>query len=560
MVFAAAVVALAVTSAESKAETTTISGNPLSIFISSSGNLQVQHVGTSAYSFYSPSSEVGDAGFFIGFPGAVPSQNIEAGSYFGPPLLAGPERYSYEEGAFGAVSGGEGETPFTQTLTNTVNDPEDESKVLTIVQTVTYTPGAGAFRTKWTLKNVSGTSLTFRASAAADLYLEGSDVGGGFFESGPPRFIGGLSEAANRGGGLEEVEGSPWSAYQEGGYSSDIWDAVSEPTGPGFDNTFLTELLDNGAGVQWEVASLANGASKTLELIWNLGLPGISATPPSASLPRGSQHSVTITGTDRNGNAYDNVPLNYTIEGANPSNGAVTMTAGQAVVSWTGENTGQDQLTVFPDENGDGVRQINEPPATATADWYQQPPRTRITSGPRGTTHSHRAQFGFSSNEPRVRFQCKLSGDRVARQAKRWRRCDPPMHYTGLRFGSKTFRVRALKGGTTGPAATRNWRIVKRRGPKPLVIPATRRKAIFRVVCPLSRRCRARVSIAARGKTLARGRYSVRPHSSHRVRIGLTKAGRRALAASKRVGAKLTIVDTHDRKHETLPVILKRRR
>ncbi len=552
--------AFAIFSPGARGETATLGGSPLTVFVSSAGNLQVAHTGTSSYSFYSPSEMEGDGGFFVGFPGDIPSQNIEAGSFFGPPLRAGPENYAYEQVSFGAVSGGEGGVPYTQTLTNAVNDPEDESKVLTVAQTVTYEPGAGAFRTKWTLKNVSGTTLSFRASAAADLYLEGSDVGSGFFEAGPPRFIGGLSEAANRGGGLEEVASSPWSAYQEGGYYSDIWEAVSHPEGPGFDNTFLTELLDNGTGVQWEIAGLANGASKTLELVWNLGLPGVSVSPESATVPRGSQHSVTVSGTDRNGNAFDGVPLNYTIDGANPQSGTVTMSGGQAVVTWTGDNVGHDQLTAYPDENGDGARQVNEPEVSATADWYQQPPTTRITSGPRGKTFRRYAKFGFTSNEPEVSFECKLTGKRVSRRAKSWAPCDSPKRYSRLRPGGRIFWVRALKGGTTGRAAKRGWRVVKRKGPKPLVVPATRRKAIFRVVCPLRRACRAKVRISAGKRTLARGRYAVRAHSSHRVRIGLTRAGRRLLAAKRRVGAKLTIRDIRTRKHESLRIILKRRR
>ena len=94
---------------------------------------------------------------------------------------------------------------------------------------------------------------------------------------------------------------------------------------------------------------------------------------------------------------------------------------------------------------------------------------------------------------------------------------------------------------------------------KPLTIPTTRRKAFFKPSCGLAKRCRARVVINAGGKTLARGRYSVPAHSSHKVAIALTGAGRKALARKRRVRAKLTIVDTRTRKRETLPVILRRR-
>jgi len=109
------------------------------------------------------------------------------------------------------------------------------------------------------------------------------------------------------------------------------------------------------------------------------------------------------------------------------------------------------------------------------------------------------------------------------------------------------------------------WTLHMRRAPghprhrKPVTIPTTARKAIFRAVCQLSERCGARVEIKAGKKTLARGRYSVPAHSSRKVRIGLTKAGRRALARMGRVRAKLKIVDTRTHKREAVAVVLKRR-
>ena len=93
---------------------------------------------------------------------------------------------------------------------------------------------------------------------------------------------------------------------------------------------------------------------------------------------------------------------------------------------------------------------------------------------------------------------------------------------------------------------------------KPLTIPTTRRKAFFKPSCGLAKRCRARVTIKAGGKVLARGRYSVPAHSSHKVAIALTGAGRKALARKRRVRAKLTIVNIRTRKRETLLVVLRR--
>jgi hypothetical protein len=151
---------------------------------------------------------------------------------------------------------------------------------------------------------------------------------------------------------------------------------------------------------------------------------------------------------------------------------------------------------------------------------------------------------------------------------QRWHRCATPKRYTRLQPGGKAFGVRAAKGGSTSPAATWSWTIVKRRGPrsrpghkrKLLVIPANRRKVFFKPVCRFAKRCRARVTIKTANRILARGRYSIPPHSLRKVAITLTRAGQKTLSRKRRIRAKLTVVDTRTRKHETAPVILRRRR
>ena len=117
--------------------------------------------------------------------------------------------------------------------------------------------------------------------------------------------------------------------------------------------------------------------------------------------------------------------------------------------------------------------------------------------------------------------------------------------------------MRALLAGEAGKPARRAWKIV--RAPKRLAIPTTARTARFRAVCRLGRRCTARVTIKAGNKTLARGRYSLPAHSSRKVAIPLTKAGRKAVSHRRRTAARLTIVDTRSHKRETVAVVLRRR-
>ncbi len=154
-------------------------------------------------------------------------------------------------------------------------------------------------------------------------------------------------------------------------------------------------------------------------------------------------------------------------------------------------------------------------------------------------------------------FQCRLSGRSVPARLSRWRRCRRSKGYRGLQPGRKVFAVRVAGGGRI---ARRAWIVAGNAAPGPLAIPATARWAFFRVVCRSSTRCNARVTIAADNTSIARGSYSVSAHSSRRVRVRLTQAGRRALSSQARVRAKLTIVDPRTHKRETLPVVLKRRR
>ena len=138
------------------------------------------------------------------------------------------------------------------------------------------------------------------------------------------------------------------------------------------------------------------------------------------------------------------------------------------------------------------------------------------------------------------------------------------IEYAGVRCTSARNGITCIK--LTKPRRGLGFRVskdeavrVKRNlGPGRLTIPTTAHNAFFKPSCDLSTRCSAQVTVKGGGKVLARGGYSIPAHSSRRVAIPLTAAGRKALAGKSRVGAKLTIVDTHTGKRETVPVVLKR--
>jgi len=84
-------------------------------------------------------------------------------------------------------------------------------------------------------------------------------------------------------------------------------------------------------------------------------------------------------------------------------------------------------------------------------------PETRITSGPNDTTESHEAEFGFSADEKRSSFQCRID-------SFEWGTCKPPITYTEVPDGDHTFSVRARDrfGNVDATPATRSWTVGSR--------------------------------------------------------------------------------------------------
>ena len=80
---------------------------------------------------------------------------------------------------------------------------------------------------------------------------------------------------------------------------------------------------------------------------------------------------------------------------------------------------------------------------------------------PKPTTTSGSACFKFSSGRAGAHFQCRLTGQGVAKRLRRWSACRSPKRYSGLKPGSKAFSVRAIDPvGGVGKPDKRRWRIV----------------------------------------------------------------------------------------------------
>jgi hypothetical protein len=224
-----------------------------------------------------------------------------------------------------------------------------------------------------TNRNDSTTPLLVRAYEVANLYVAGNDAGVGYLDPGPPRQLGGINEAAGSSGRLVEV--TPWSAFQEGRYG-DVFAVAGNPSQPGFNNTTDPTLLDNGAGVQWNVAALPQPGSQTFQVIWRFRrfLP-LTLALTAATKAQGQIATATVTARNSDGNAAPGRSVLYAITGANPGAGALTTGAdGTATIAWAGANLGTDTLTAFIDTNGNGVRDADEPVQTADVTWKPPPP------------------------------------------------------------------------------------------------------------------------------------------------------------------------------------------
>jgi hypothetical protein len=379
-VAAAALAALGLTALGASAASAApiaLGGTPLNVFVDSRGQLQAFRSGQPAGIYYPSTSQTGDAGFFLAELDGTPTVNGFDGA-------AGPDGLAQ----YNPV------TADPPTGTGTAADPIKQVTSFTtagttidITQTTTYVNGSQEFRLRWDVHNMGG-AAHFKAIAAADFFFEGSDRGTGIYTQGPPQFIGGTNGDTGASGGFVEVPStSPWSRYQALAFGSspgEVWNKVesSATTTPTLDNTVVGEQVDNAGAVEWDQyatgAGLANGATATFELIARTAVPSaLQLNPTNAGAPKGVPINVTATAVDSAGQPYAGRTLRYTITGANPGSGAVTIgPTGSAVMTDPGTNAGADTLVAFIDFNNDGARQAAEPQASALATFIDSIPPT----------------------------------------------------------------------------------------------------------------------------------------------------------------------------------------
>ena len=318
---------------------TITSAGPLDrIFVGTDGATQISRVGDTSFQVYPPSTTPADYGTFV-----VVNNVLYAPDFAGHGSTATSSIGSYT--VFTPVSqspvsgSGTAANPFQVTTVLGLG-----TTGLTATHVDTYVVGQESYRTDVTLTNTSSAAVDAILYRAMDCYLGGSDQGFGFVSGSSV----GCSANANNvpAGRIEQlVPLSGGNAYYQAGYSQ-VWAAIG--TRLPFNNTCLcTALLDNGAGISWNVTVPA-GASVTrsnLTVFSPLGTAAlfVTKTADQPSAAAGATDGYTITITNANSSAatlssiVDTLPTGFTYQ-AGSSSGATTANpaiAGQ-VLTWTG--------------------------------------------------------------------------------------------------------------------------------------------------------------------------------------------------------------------------------
>jgi hypothetical protein len=343
------------------AQAAQITGSPLSVASADEdGRLGVTFTGSNVTEFYGSSVDTTtgtitparSAGFVVTTVNSNGAVNQYGSRHGGVTATSAP-----------VVSGtGTGADPF-----RIVQTFKSVDGIVEIRQELTYVNGEALFRAKLGVKSLASGPLQLRASMGADLAGGGSDTGTGLFDAGPPRFVGGFNTTVGAVAGLFEV--TPWSHYEEGGYSSVLARADGDPRTTRLQDTVDPNEVDNGAAVQWDGITLGSGTSASFDVAWRFART-YNLTPESQRLNTGDAATFTVFAGDSAGRPQGGVHVRWASTGANTATGDVrTDTNGLATFELMGANPGTDRVAAYADLNDNGTRDQSEPQREATVDW-----------------------------------------------------------------------------------------------------------------------------------------------------------------------------------------------
>jgi hypothetical protein len=227
------------------ADPTRLDGSPIDVWSNGAGQLQFRYDGYLSGLFFDPVSNEPNAGFLVLVDGdSIPWDSVTT--------VSGPTETTLPDGR------------------RALQSTYDFSTFARVNEQLAYRDGEQTADAQYIVTNISGQAHDIRAGLLADLYVAGNDVGTGVLTgSAPNRFVGGRSSGGVTSG-LNEL--TPWSAYQESGFSADH-DIFDDFNAGGLKNTINPNLVDNMVGVQWNLGTLAPGQAQTVQTRWTLGQP-----------------------------------------------------------------------------------------------------------------------------------------------------------------------------------------------------------------------------------------------------------------------------------------------
>jgi hypothetical protein len=123
-----------------------------------------------------------------------------------------------------------------------------------------------------------------------------------------------------------------------------------------------------------------------------------------------------------------------------------------------------DSAEPYPNEGRARVQKFTADGQFVTQ-WWDGPPQLspgppHLTASVGRRTTKRFATLRFHSRVQGVTYACRLSGELVPSQLRKWKPCASPKRYVHLRPGRKIFRVRAINGTWIGYEAKHSWLIV----------------------------------------------------------------------------------------------------
>ena len=257
----------------------TITGTPLTIYVSDDASFQVLNSNVPGSGQFYPSGSTcnpGDAGVFA-----------DAGG-----ILYAPDFGTHP---CGSATGGIGTfTPWTPVSISAVTGSGTSGSPYTVVvvvdagttglrltMTVTYVNGDSFFRVSNAF-TTTGSAAAVDVFFGADLYLANDDDGIPY-RDGTTGGVGGQDCVAQTYT-IQFIPSTPADAYAANGYSS-VWSQIGADS---LGNTVSTGCLDNGAALEWTDRAVNPGAATTIDLTVQFsGFVGPSPTPsgPPAVVP-----------------------------------------------------------------------------------------------------------------------------------------------------------------------------------------------------------------------------------------------------------------------------------